>query len=270
MASDWRSRTVGPDAHETRGKTAAQRLRRLDQFLMAYDPGLLNPKEAVVIDLGYGRIPVTTSEWFDRLRGRYPHVRMVGVERDVERVKAAASVARDGLSFRQGDFQLPLKPSERVRLLRALNVLRQYEEGAAIQAHEQLVAQLDEGGLIAEGTCDPPGRTMVVTLLRRTEGRVRSEGLLFASGFQEGFEPRSFQAVLPKHLIHRVVEGEPIFDFFQAWDMAAKISRSQAQFGARQHFVAAAEALASRVEGVVTRRPWLRNGWLLWTGAPYP
>jgi len=261
---------VGPDAHETRGKTAAQRLRRLDQFLMAYDPGLLNPKDSVVLDLGYGRVPVTTSEWFERLRERHPHIRMVGVERDAERVKAAGSMAQKGLSFRQGDFQLPLQPQERVRLLRALNVLRQYEEHAAIQAHEQLIAQMDEGGLVAEGTCDPPGRALVVTLLRRREGVVRSEGLLFATSFLGGFEPRAFQAVLPKHLIHRVVEGEAIHAFFEAWDMAAKLSRPQAQFGARQHFVAAAEILASRIDGVVLRRSWLRNGWLLWTGAPYP
>jgi len=236
---------------------------------MAFDPNLLQPSDSVVLDLGYGRIPITTSEWFHRLQKRYPHIRMIGVERDAERVQAAESMAQEGLCFRLGDFQLPLQTGERVRLLRALNVLRQYEEGQAAQAHAQLIAQMDPGGLLVEGTCDPPGRTMVVSLLRCNQGDVKSEGVLFATSFNQPFEPRAFQAVLPKHLIHQVVQGHPIYEFFEAWDRSAKISRGHAQFGNRQHFVAAAEELATRVDGLVLRRSWLRNGWLVWTGAPY-
>ena len=268
--TDWRAKEVGPDAHETRGKTAAQRLRRLDQFLLAFDPGLLKPKDSVVVDLGYGRIPITTAEWFGRLQQHHPHIRMIGVERDPERVSTASEMTKKGLSFRRGDFQLPLQIGERVRLLRALNVLRQYEEHAAVRAHAQLIAQIDDGGLVAEGTCDPQGRTMVVTLLRSKRGVVHHEGLLFATSFQHDFDPRAFQAVLPKHLIHRVVEGQPIHAFFDAWDRSTRVCRSHAQFGNRQHFVASVEHLASSISGVVSRRSWLRNGWLLWTGANYP
>ena len=270
LTTDWQAKESGPDAHETRGKTAAQRLRRLDQFLMAFDSSVLQPKDSVVLDLGYGRIPVTTAEWFHRLRERFSHVRMIGIERDAERVQAAAVMAQEGLTFRQGDFQLPLREGERLRLLRALNVLRQYDESAAVSAHSQLAAQMDEGGLIAEGTCDPPGRTMVVCLLRRHNGAVRSEGLLFATSFQQPFQPRAFQAVLPKHLIHRVVPGHRIHGFFGAWEHASKICRGHAEFGIRQHFVATAEHLAQSIEGVVVRRSWLRNGWMLWRDAPYP
>ncbi len=270
MTPRWKDRAVGPDAHETRGKTAPQRLRRLDQFLSAFDPGLLSGGNPTVVDLGYGRAPVTTIEWFERLRMQNPNVQVIGVERDQERVLVAHAQAQPGLVFRRGDFNLPLEAGERVRLLRALNVLRQYEESAAVAAHRQLIAQLDEGGLLAEGTCDPPGRTMVVAILRRWDGLVRSEGLLFATHFGERFSPRDFQAVLPKHLIHRVVPGESIYDFFTAWDDAAQRTRDRAAFGVRQHFVAAAEHLASSVHGLSVRRSWLRNGWLFWSGAPYP
>lgn len=237
---------------------------------MAMEPGLLAAPHSTVVDLGYGRAPITTIEWFERLRAQHPRVSMIGIERDPERVAAAEPHARPGLSFRRGDFQLPLQNNERVRLLRALNVLRQYDESAATAAHRQLIAQIDEGGLVVEGTCDPPGRTMVVTLLRRRGAEVHSEGLLFATSLSEPFAPRDFQAVLPKHLIHRMVPGEPIHEFFDAWDRAAKLSRGRAAFGVRQHFVASAEALAEQVPGVVIRRSWLRNGWLLWSGAPYP
>jgi hypothetical protein len=30
-----------------------------------------------------------------------------------------------------------------------------------------------------------------------------------------------FQTILPKNLIHRVILGEPIFDFFEYWKAAA-------------------------------------------------
>ena len=268
MATDWRAREVGPSAHETRGKTATQRLRRLDQFLMAFDPGLLSRSGSVVVDLGYGRIPVTTLEWYRRLAAVYPDVQMLGVERDLSRVCEADPASR--VSFRVGDFQLPLEAGEEVRLLRAMNVLRQYEESAAVPAHAQLMAQLAEGGLIAEGTCDPSGRNLVVALLRRREGRVFSEGILFARSFHGHFDPRTFQAVLPKHLIHRVVPGEFIHGFFSAWEQAARQTRGSAEFGTRAHFVAAGELLAQTVKGIDTRRSWLRNGWLLWRGAGYP
>ena len=270
MGSNWQERAAGPDAHDTRGKTAPQRLRRLDQFLLAFEPGLLSSPGATVVGLGYGRAPITTIEWFERLRAQHPRVAMVGIERDPERVATAEVHARPGLSFRRGDFQLPVLAGERIRLLRALNVLRQYDEHAATAAHRQLIAQIDEGGLVVEGTCDPPGRTMVVALLRRRDQRVHSEGLLFATSLSSSFQPRDFQAVLPKHLIHRMLPGEPIHAFFDAWDRATKLTRGRAAFGVRQHFVAAAEALAQSVPGVVTRRSWLRNGWLLWPSAPYP
>ena len=87
---------------------------------------------------------------------------------------------------------------------------------------------------------------MVVTLLRRRNGEIHSEGLLFATSLVDPFNPRDFQAVLPKHLIHRMVDGEQIYQFFEAWDRAAKLTRGRAAFGVRQHFVASAEELATK------------------------
>ena len=270
-SKQWVAESSGPDAVGTRGKTAAQRLRRLDMFLAAFDPGLLVDPGSVVVDLGYGRLPITTAEWFGRLKKRWPHVRMIGVERDPERVNAADHFVEPGLCFRRGDFRIPLESGENVRLIRAMNVLRQYDEEAALPAHRQILAQVGDGALLAEGTCDPLGRTMVVKLLRAdAEGNPKPEGLLFATSFHEPFDPRLFQAVLPKHLIHRVVPEEPIFEFFEAWSRAAEITRSQAEFGHKQHFVAAAERLSQRVSGVDVRRAWLRKGWLFWRHAPYP
>lgn len=265
----WQAKGAGPGDHDTRGKTAHQRLRRLDQFLLAFDPRGIRQAD-VVVDLGYGRVPITTLEWFERLKAHNASIRMVGVERDPERVAAAMAMVTPGVSFRKGDFHLPMELDESVSILRAMNVLRQYEETAAHAAHKQLIAQIEEGGLLVEGTCDPPGRIMVVHILRRTDGEPHSEGLLFARSFHGDFDPRAFQAVLPKHLIHRVQPGEPIAAFFDAWSASAAHTRGIAEFGQRQFFVAAAEELSRRVAGVETRRSWLRNGWLFWRLAPYP
>jgi hypothetical protein len=43
-----------------------------------------------------------------------------------------------------------------------------------------------------------------------------------------------FQTILPKNLIHRVLEGEPIFDFFDAWKTAAAETSALKTYGARQ------------------------------------
>ena len=273
--SDWFAKTQGPAAHETRGKTAQHRLRRLDRFLHAFEPGLLSRAGAVAVDLGYGRVPITTIEWFERAKKHHPGLRMVGIEREPERVRAAEAMLTPalvdaGLGFRLGDFKMPVKAGESVVLTRAMNVLRQYEESAAVDAHALILNQMVTGGLLAEGTCDPFGRRMVVALLRRTAEGVICEGVLFACSLRDPVDPRGFQAVLPKHLIHRMVAGEAIHAFFSAWERAAVTTRGQAEFGHRQHFVAVAEMLAQTVKGIETRRSWLRNGWLFWRGAPYP
>ncbi|NJN95501.1 MAG: hypothetical protein HC875_16015 [Anaerolineales bacterium] len=59
-----------PEGQATRGKTARNRLRRVDNFLLKYDPGLLSRTDgpyarAFYVDLGFGAEPVTT--WKARL-----------------------------------------------------------------------------------------------------------------------------------------------------------------------------------------------------------
>jgi hypothetical protein len=61
-----------PLGEPTRGKTARNRLRRVDNFLAMYDPSLLRRSDgdfagAWVVDLGYGEEPWTTLESAARL-----------------------------------------------------------------------------------------------------------------------------------------------------------------------------------------------------------
>ncbi|MCW2607530.1 MAG: hypothetical protein JWO60_2223, partial [Frankiales bacterium] len=109
----------------------------------------------LVVDLGYGATPVTAVELHERLGAVRPDVEVVGLEIDPDRVAAAQHATRPGLSFRRGGFELAgLRPL----VVRALNVLRQYEEDAAAQAWATLLGGLAPGGLLVEGTCDELGR----------------------------------------------------------------------------------------------------------------
>ena len=120
-----------PEGQPTRGKTASNRLRRVDNFILLYEPSLLTRvdglfAQSLFVDLGYGFDPRTTLESASRFRKLNPDLKILGVEIDKERVEAALPFADDKTYFRLGGFNLPLQPGERVGLIRAFNVLRQY------------------------------------------------------------------------------------------------------------------------------------------------
>jgi hypothetical protein len=262
-----------PEGQPTRGKTHANRLRRVDNFLARYDPGLLRRDfgawaQAAVVDLGYGAEALTTLEMAARLRKFNPALPVVGVEIDPERVAAAQSFADARTHFRLGGFNLPLARTadgagESARLIRAFNVLRQYDEEAVAPAWDRMGRYLIPDGLLVEGTSDPFGRLWVANLLRKQDERLRYEALVFSIRLQEGFSPVDFQAVLPKNLIHRMTPGEPIHAFFDAWMLARRITAPVQTWGARQWFAASAQELSLQGWQVDVRTAWLRSGYLI-------
>ncbi len=272
-----------PLGQPTRGKTARNRLRRVDTFLAVYDPGLLRRADgpydgAFFVDLGYGAEPATTLESAERLRRINPALPVLGVEIDPERVAAAQLYADNLTHFRLGGFNLPLRPradgcQDAVRIIRAFNVLRQYEEREVAAAWEAMGESLLPGGLLIEGTSEPFGRVWVANVLRRDphpsplpggEGAgLRYEGLLFSTNFRLGFDPGQFQPVLPKNLIHRMTPGEPVYALMEAWKRAALETMAARVWGSRHWFVAAAHRLAALGYPVVLRRKLLAGGFLL-------
>jgi hypothetical protein len=269
-----------PQGQPTRGKTAGNRLRRVDTFLMRYDPALLQRMDgpfarAFFVDLGYGALPTTTLESMRRLRLVNPALPVLGVEIDPERVVAAQPFVEDGLDFRLGGFNLPLRvwpdgARESVRAVRAFNVLRQYEEDAVAPAYARLAEGVLPGGLLIEGTSDPPGRLWVANVMRRSKsdaaalGAWQREALVFSTNFRQPFDLTAFQAVLPKNLIHRVVPGEVIYAFFEAWKRAAAVTASHHVWGARAWFAASVVHLAQSGYAINLRPHWLNKGFLIW------
>lgn len=279
-----------PQGQATRGKTAQNRLRRVDLFFARYDPSLLRRSdgafaEALFVDLGYGAEPFTTLETARRLRKLNPQLRLLGVEIDRERVAAAQPYAGPLTDFRVGGFNLPLVQDgggqrEAVRAIRALNVLRQYEESEVAPAYIALAEGVLPGGLLVEGTSDPYGRLWVANVLRRrpdpaeplaagarTANAVallwEAEALVFSTNFRWGFDPAQFQPVLPKNCIHRMRPGEPIYNLMEAWKAAARRTLPERAWGLRRWFSASLHALAADGFDVVLHGRWPALGFLI-------
>jgi hypothetical protein len=295
MAASRPAGSGPPPDRVTRGKTARNRLRGSDHFLLHYDRSLLTRRDgryarALCVDLGYGATPHTTLEWRRRLATCRTDLAVLGVEVDPDRVDRARPYREPGTDFRLGGFDLPLAGDEHVRMIRAFNVLRQYAEHEALPAWDTLAAQLLPGGLLVDGTSDPLGRVWTACLLRRPDdGSVSGEtgaggetgatdasvpwtleGLVLGVNLRIGFDVEALQTRLPKAFIHRVVPGEPVHTLFEDLKLAAAATRSLAVWGPRQWFAAATAYLAGQGHDVVLHSRWLKQGWLVWRRPPVP
>ena len=167
-----------------------------------------------------------------------------------------------------GGFNLPLLEGERVRLMRAFNVLRQYEEKDFVPAYERLAQYVLPGGLMIEGTSNPFGSMWAANLVRKEEGGMsdlwKFEALVFSTNFRLGFEVEEFQTILPKNLIHHVVKGEPIHDFFETWKRSVKETAAMKTYGFKQWFIASAESLAQKGYKINLQRKFLAKGYMIW------
>ncbi len=243
-----------PAGQVTRGKTAPNRLRLVDTYLLVAHAGRLRAATGPIVDVGFGERPVTTVELLLRVRRVVPGARVIGLEIDPERAAAAQEYARDGLAFLRGGFELPLPGGEVAGLVRAFNVLRQYEEGEVRAALWTMAARMAPGALLIEGTSDPFGRLACWWTWERTAVRpgptgawpgdplVRRE-LVFGARVRALVEgPRAFQPYLPKELIHHAEPGGLLDGFFAGWERAWLAGAGR---GPRERWMAAAQALAA-------------------------
>ena len=166
----------------------------------------------LAVDVGYGASHTTTVEWAGWLRQIRPDIEVVGLEITPERVLPP----RDGVRFELGGFELA---GYRPHLVRALNVLRQYDVDQVPDVWRTVCAGLAPGGLFVEGTCDELGRRCAWLLLDASGPRTLT---LTWSPFHTS-KPSEVAERLPKALIHRNVPGEPIHQFLAdaAWERAS-------------------------------------------------
>jgi hypothetical protein len=261
---------VRPIGAATRGTTNPNRLRRVDSWIAAHLADVLReapvdaacrnrPQPAfsgpLVVDLGYGATPVTTVELRARLAAAVrPDVRVVGLEIDPVRVAEAAWAADPPrLTFARGGFELAgLRPV----LVRAMNVLRQYDEPDVEDAWRAMTAALAPGGVLVEGTCDELGR-LASWLCLTAEG---PRSLTFAAKLSTLDTPGTLAERLPKALIHHNVPGQPVHDLIQALDRGWRVAAPYTPFGPRQRWVRAVAAVRDAGWPVLDRPVRWRRG----------
>ena len=210
----------------TRGTTGVNRLRRSDRWTR-FNPrvqSLLRSAAApLAVDVGYGASHTTTVEWAGWLRQIRPDIEVVGLEINPERVLPP----RDGVRFELGGFELA---GYRPHLVRAFNVLRQYDVDQVPDVWRTVCAGLAPGGLFIEGTCDELGRRAAWLLIDAT---ARPRTLTLAWAPDDVDRPSDIAERLPKALIHRNVPGEPIHELLLAADDAWERSSGWAPHGPR-------------------------------------
>lgn len=224
-----------PIGQVTRGTTGTNRLRRIDRWI-AQLPALRRAEHPLVVDLGYGSSATTTLELHHRLSRVRPDVQVVGIEIEPERVAIAKPFERPGVSFRLGGFEVP---GERPTIIRALNVLRQYDESEVAGSWQLMVDRLQLGGVLVEGTCNEVGR--VASWVDVTAGGAQT---LSVSLHLPSLEQPSIVAErLPKALIHRNVPGERIHSFLRDLDRQWATHAGLGVYSPAQRWVAVAQSM---------------------------
>ena len=242
-----------PIGTPTRGTTNPNRLRRSDRWVTGTHwvrAALASAADPLVVDLGYGATPVTTVELARRVATVRADVRVLGLEIDPERVAAAAPAADPPrLEFRRGGFELA---GTRPVLVRAFNVLRQYEEAEVAAAWTAMRERLAPGGLIVEGTCDELGRRCCWVTLDAAGPRT----LTLACLPSDLEQPSDLAERLPKALIHRNVPGERVHALFAALDHCWARAAPFANFGPRARWTEAVALLAREWPVCDRRKRW--------------
>jgi hypothetical protein len=253
-----------PVGQVTRGTTGTNRLRRVDRWI-ARHPALRRAADPLVVDLGYGASGVTALELHARLARARPDVDVLGLEIDPARVTRAraqldevragrTSFAPDArVSFGLGGFEVPTSGGRRPAVIRAMNVLRQYDEGEVRDAWERMSRRLTPDGLLVEGTCDELGRIVTWVAVGADAAPQTLSVSLRLAGLQH---PSIAAERLPKALIHRNVPGERIHGFLRAldeeWDRAAGVS----PFGPVQRWEATLTAVRDAGWPLQARARW--------------
>ncbi|MBN9178821.1 MAG: class I SAM-dependent methyltransferase [Microbacterium sp.] len=251
----------------TRGTTNTNRLRRVDRWI-ARHPVLRRAADPLVVDLGYGASGVTAFELEARLRAARQGVEVVGLEIDPARVARANAQLGDvragrtpfrpdaRVAFARGGFEVPMPEAfaaRRPAIIRAFNVLRQYDESDVAGAWALMCARLQPSGILVEGTCDELGR--VCTWIE-VGADAAPRSLTLSLRLAELESPGIAAERLPKALIHRNVPGEPVHAFLAALDAEWVRAAASAPFGPVHRWRTALDALAASDWPVQGRSRW--------------
>lgn len=248
----------------TRGTTNTNRLRRVDRWI-ARHPVLRRSADPLVVDLGYGASGVTAFELEARLRATRDDVAVLGLEIDPDRVARARAQLDDvragrtsfstdaHVSFARGGFEVPVPGGRRPAVIRAFNVLRQYDETDVADAWTRMASRLGPDGMLVEGTCDEIGR---VSTWIEVGPDAAPRSLTVSLRLAELESPAIAAERLPKALIHRNVAGERVHELLAMLDDEWRRAAPASAFGPVQRWRAALQAMSARGADLGDRSRW--------------
>lgn len=246
--------TPSPVGRPTRGTTGTNRLRRVDRWI-ARHPVLRRTDDPLVVDLGFGASAVTPLELLARLTRQRTDATVLGLEIDPERVararEQAAGVA--GIAFARGGFEVPVSDGRRPVVIRAMNVLRQYDEADVADAWARMCGRLQPDGILVEGTCDEIGR---IATWAEVGADAVPRSLTVSLSLSHLDSPAVAAERLPKALIHRNVAGERVHEFVASLDREWTRAAVVAPFGPTHRWRTAMAALATEGWPLVRRERW--------------
>jgi len=225
-----------PFGNATRGTTNPNRLRRVDRWLAGPESWRLRRdrhagNRPLVVDLGYGGSPTTAVELYARIHAVCPDAHVTGIEIEPERVRIAKHLEHGGLDFQVGGFEIPVPGN--ATMVRAFNVLRQYDEADVRLIWHTVCSRLSPNGVFVDGTCDEIGRRSTWVALDSAGPQSLTISMRFGA-----FElPSDVAERLPKALIHHNMPGEKINGFLQALDQHWLAAAPLAPFGHRQRWL---------------------------------
>jgi hypothetical protein len=245
---------TSPVGRPTRGTTGVNRLRRVDRWI-ARHPVLRRTDDPLVVDLGFGASAVTPLELHARLVKQRPDATVLGLEIDADRVARAREQAAgvDGVHFARGGFEVPTAPGRRPAVIRAMNVLRQYDEADVADAWDRMCVRLQPGGILVEGTCDEIGR---IATWAEVGADAVPRSLTVSLRLAELDSPAVAAERLPKALIHRNVEGERVHAFVASLDREWARAAVVAPFGPEHRWRTAMRAMQDAGWPLVRRERW--------------
>ncbi|GAA1966246.1 hypothetical protein GCM10009776_31480 [Microbacterium deminutum] len=218
-----------------------------------------------MVDLGYGASGVTALELHARLARARPDVEVLGLEIDPARVSGAQAqlaevragrtpFAPDArVSFGLGGFEIATPQGRPPAVIRAMNVLRQYDESDVSEAWRRMAGRLSPNGLLVEGTCDELGRIVTWVAI----GSDATPRTLTVSLRLSGLEHPAIAAErLPKTLIHRNVPGERVHGFLRALDTEWERAAGMSPFGPVQRWQAALATMRDAGWPLLERSRW--------------
>ncbi len=257
-------RPIKPQGQPTRGKTALNRLRQVDNYICLAWGHILMGQNPLIVDVGYGEYAWTALEMHNRLMRINPNLQLLGLEIDPLRVQnALPHINLPVIDFRLGGFNVgDILGNKKATLIRAYNVLRQYDESDVEDALQTMASSLAENGLLIEGTSTPTGRIVAFDVYQKQAELLVHRQLVFGTSLRHADTPTEFQAILPKRLIHHAYD-ETVWSFFRIWERGLSLARGAGQYRNRRRWCYAVRYLYEQGYAIDRRKRIMGRGYLV-------